>query len=82
MNQISKTKAVELIKNSKGRFFTVTFKKNEDNSLRTINGTFSAKSQNNDLGYLTINERKVGFRNVDTRNIKNITIGGVSYKVR
>lgn len=80
--RIGRTKAVELIKNSKGRFFSITFVKNEDGSDRTINGVFSSKNTSSDLGYLLICERGNGLRNVDTRTIKSLTISGKEYSVR
>ena len=75
---ISKTKAVDLINETKGRFFTVTFMK-KDGKERTMNG--NRKGITN-LGYISMNVPKVGVRNVDPRTLKTIKVSGVIYKVK
>lgn len=53
---ISRTKALELLKDSKGAFVTVVFKK-KDGTIRTLNGQYSAKIQPTiGLGLVTLRE--------------------------
>jgi hypothetical protein len=83
MKRISKEKALELMTNNKGRFFTATFiKKNGEE--RTINGKYKSVSK---LGYVKIAEHNVGtkeagrIRNVNLQTIKALKIGGQLCKV-
>ena len=78
MNIISKTKAVSLINNSKGKRFTVVFTK-QDGTIRTING--SRKNQT-PLGYITISVPNKGYRNVNPNTMKELRINGSVYKIR
>lgn len=79
---ISKSKAVELIQNSKGRFFTVDFVK-KDNSQRTINCNYKIPSKPSKLGYIMVYSMKdKGYKNINPQTIKNLTINNINYKVR
>lgn len=86
---ISKSKAVELIRNSSGRFFTVSFLK-KDNSERTINGrvkvTKGSKGGKNpatDLGYLSVYSNvDKQYRNVNSQTLTNLKINGEVYRVK
>lgn len=84
MNRISRTKAVEMITKSKGKFFTVTFTKKKDNSTRTINGNFKISNDNpSKLGYLTIYSPKdKGYRNINSQTLKSLNINGTTYSIR
>lgn len=75
---ISKTKAVEMITASKGRFFTVTFTK-KNGEERTMNGNLKAITK---LGYITMNVPKEGPKNVDPRTLKMIKVNGTICKVK
>ena len=77
---ISKTRAVELINTSKGKFFTVTFTK-AGGTTRTINGNTKGKMTNQ--GYLNIYSMKdKGYRNVNVRTISALKLNGESYKIK
>ena len=81
MNKISRTGAVELIKNSDTIVFKVGFIKN-NNEPRTIVGTFKEEDLTN-LGYLTIESiEDSGIRSVNTRTINYLKIDGVEYAVK
>ena len=87
-NKISKTKAVELINNTNGKIFTVTFL-NKDNKERTINGrlkvTKNLKGNKNkaaDLGYITMFSMKdKGYRNVNKQTLISLKTAGSSYQI-
>ena len=78
---ISRSKAVDLILKSQGKFFTVTFNKN-DTTERTIN----AKRHNSPLtktGYIGVySVQDQGFRNVNPRTIKVLNCDNINYKVK
>lgn len=85
---INKNKAVELIKSSNGKFFTVTFL-NKQNTARTINGrlkapaTKSGKNNATALGYITMYSNKdKGYRNVNSQTVQELKINGSIYNVR
>lgn len=81
---ISRTKAVDMIQNSKGHFFTVIFIK-KDGSERTMNCQYSSRSSQSNarLGYVTVTETNNKTpKNVNTQTIKALSIGGTLYKVR
>lgn len=80
--KISKTKAVELIKSTKGKFFTVTFMK-KDGTIRTINGNYKNTNTSDTLGYLKVYSMKdKGYRQVNTQSIKTISFMSKTYNVR
>lgn len=86
---ISKSRAVELMKTSQGRFFTVSFTK-KDNSERTINGrtkvTKGSKGGKNpatNLGYVSVySTKEKGYRNVNSQTITSLKINGNTYRVK
>jgi len=86
---ISRSRAVELMKTSQGRFFTVSFMK-KDNTERTINGrtkvTKNSKGGKNpatNLGYVSVySTKEKGYRNVNSQTITNLKINGETYKVK
>lgn len=79
--RISKTTAVNLITNSKGKMFTVTFL-NKNGKKRTINGNYNS-NRKSELGYLKVNDMKEKkIKNVNTQTIKNIKINKTTYSVR
>lgn len=81
MTRISRTNAINALLNSKGKFFTVTFKKT-NGSVRTINGNCKANSLTR-LGYLTMYSFKdKSYKNVNTRSITSVSINNTVYTVR
>lgn len=78
---ISRTKAVELIEENKGKFATVTFiKKNGEE--RTINFNRS-KNGTTKLGYLRVNNIKENkYASVDPKTITALHIAGKKLKVK
>lgn len=81
--RINKIQAVNLIKSSKGKFFTVTFK-TRNNLERTINCNTKISTNNpNDLGYFTVNSiSDKGYRTINSQTISKISINGLTYNVR
>lgn len=85
---ISKTKALDLIKNSKGHFFTATFTK-KDNTQRTINCQYLKDQTASDLGYVKVKEAaklkanpKDSTRQINIQTLTTLKIGGNLYKIR
>jgi hypothetical protein len=78
--QITRTKAVELIENTKGRFFTVTFTK-KDNTERTMNCNHK-KNAITKLGYVTVKVPKLGYRNINPQTISKLVVAGQTYNVK
>lgn len=79
MKKISKTKLIEKIENKKGKILNiVSIKKNGEQS----SFTGIIKNKSDDLGYLTIRLMKDGlFKKIDTRKIKQASVGGEKFKV-
>lgn len=80
--RISRTTATNLIKNSNGKFFTVTFKTVGKGNFRTINCNMK-KSAVTALGDLTVySMQDKDYRTVRPANITALTIEKQSYIVR
>lgn len=84
--RISRKKALELMKLSKGRFFTVEFTK-KDGENRVLNGQYmSGQKDNNsyvllkESGKLKLGENPI--RNVNLDTLKTIKISGETYRIR
>jgi len=84
---ISKTKALELMENNKGHFFTATFiaKKGE----RTINCQYLKDQGRSSLGYVKVREAikakmdpKDSIRNINLQTLKSLKIAGNTYRVK
>lgn len=79
--RITRTKAVEKIDNSKGRFFTPTFTTKAGNE-RTINCNFK-KGSVTKLGHLRVySMQDKGYRSVDPRTISKLVIDKQVFKVK
>lgn len=84
--RISRTTAINLMRNSKGQFFTVEFQK-QDGTLRTLNGQYM-KDQKLNSSYVLVKESgklKTGsnpIRNVNPDTLKVLKIGGETYRIR
>lgn len=81
LNRISKTAAVELIKKSKGRFFTVTFEK-KTGDVRVLNGTVKADTFMNNQGYINVKESNGDIRQINPRTITELKINKECYIVK
>lgn len=78
----NKTTAVNLITNSKGKFFTVTFVK-KNGTTRTINGNYKQPKKPNPLGYLNVYSMSdKGYRNINPTTIKAVSINNTTYTVK
>lgn len=81
MSRVSRSKAVELIKGSKGKFFTATFTK-KDGSSRTINCNYKSGSTTN-MGYIRVYSMKdKGYRTINPQTLKALVINNNTYTVR
>lgn len=81
---ISRTAAIDMIRNSKGHFFTVTFTK-KDGSLRTMNCQYSkdVPQRQSHLGYVTVMEvSEKAPKNVNTQTLSALKIGGKNYSIK
>lgn len=82
VRKVSRTEAVNMITATKGRFFTVTFKK-ANGTIRTINGNYKTPRRPNALGYLNIYSAKDnGYRNVNPQTIMEVKVNNNIYKVK
>lgn len=86
--KITRTKALEMMKNNKGRFFTVTFVK-QDKTERTLNGIYVKDQTPSPLGYIIMKEAKLmksgakeQIRNINLQTLKSIKIAGKTYQVK
>lgn len=78
---ISKTKAVEIINSTKGKFFTVTFI-TKDNRMRTINCNKKADSTTA-LGYIRVYSTKdKGYRSINPNTMNELKYNGITYKIK
>lgn len=87
-NKISRTKALDLMKNNKGHFFTVQFIK-QDGSLRTLNGQYVKGQNPSPLGFILVKEAKLmksnakeQIRNVNIQTLRSLKISGNSYSIK
>ena len=92
--KISKAKSVELLKGSKGKFFSVTFIK-KDGSERVLNGRVGVykskfaplngegmKYNPSDYGLVTVfDAQKKAYRMVNTNTIRELIVDGETYDV-
>ena len=85
--KISRTKALDLIQNSNGKFFTVTFIK-KDGTRRVLNGQYTPDMGVSPLGYILVKDisavRKKEVKtvkNVNLQTIESITLNNVLSKI-
>jgi hypothetical protein len=76
---ISRTQAINLINNSKGRRFTVTFIKNTNGEIRTLNGS---RYNQTPLGNITMSIPNKGYRSFNPNNLLELRINGYNYTVK
>lgn len=83
---ISRTQALELMKNNKGHFFTAVFVTKED-KLRTINGQYLKDQGDSVLGYVKVTEsskakkKSNAVRNVNLQTLQLLKIGKKIFNV-
>lgn len=77
----SKKNIVSILRNNVGKFFGITFIK-KDGTQRTLNGHMSDKKFITDLGYLQVITNKKEHKQVDPKNILELTINGNKYIVK
>lgn len=80
--KISKSNAVQKIKDSKGRFFTVGFIKADGKTERFLNGVVKASNFMNNQGYINVTESNGNKRQVNPKTIFALSIGKVIYKTK
>jgi len=68
---ISRTKAVEIMKNSNGKKLTVTFTKNNGDK-RIIHGIVNPNQFMNNLGYINFIEDEDEYRLINPRTIEKV----------
>lgn len=81
MTNISKTKLLNIIKESKGKFFSVTWIK-KDGSERTVVGKVAKEKFQNKFGYIVVKEGSNEYKLVDPRTLKSATIDKIQYSVK
>ena len=82
MKSISKKKAIEMILNSKGRYFSVEFIK-KDLTARKLTGHVKKEKCMTSNGYIRLKTWLTEeTRMVDTRTINNLTINSQKFKVK
>lgn len=80
-SKISRTAMVDLLKNTNGRFFTITWIKNNGDE-RTINGKVSKNNFYSSLGYINVKTSKGEIKLVNPTNLKKLVVSGTTYKVK
>jgi hypothetical protein len=70
--KISRTKALDLIQNSNGKFFTVTFIK-KDGSRRVLNGQYTPDMGVSPLGYILVKDISA-VRKKEVKTVKNVNL--------
>ena len=86
---ITKHNALDLMKNSKGHFFTAIFRK-KDNTLRKINCQYLKDQEQSELGYVKVNELcklkskggETAVRSINLQTIEILVIGKNVFKVK
>lgn len=81
MNRVSRSRAVDMIKGSKGRFFTATFKK-RDGSSRTMNCNYKTGSVTNMGGIRVYSMQDKGYRTINPQTLSELVINNTTYRVR
>ena len=92
-NRISRSKALDIIDNLKGKRFTAIFTK-KDGTERTINGSVMPTVDGSKLGYITVKEASILKRNkklgtndnavkqINLQTLKSLKANGQTYKIR
>lgn len=81
IRRVSRTKMLEVLNGTKGRFFTSTHI-GTDKQPHVING-IRFKEQNSPMGYILVHSCSKGeCRNINPQTITDLKFGGVHYKVK
>lgn len=85
--KISRIRAYELMKNSKGKFFTATFIK-KDGTKRTMNCQWLPEQEEPKLGYVKVKDAvlikktpKACTRSINLQTISTLKVNGKHYKI-
>lgn len=85
---ITRTKALKLIENNKGHFFSVVFDK-KSGEERVMNAQYLSDQSDSSLGYVKVKETgkmrtdpKKAIRNINLQTLKKISIAGKTYNVK
>jgi hypothetical protein len=81
VKKVPKTTLLDIMKSSKGRFFTVSWIK-KDGSERTANGKVTQAKFQNQLGYIVLKTKKDEYKLVDPRTLKSAILDGIHYVVK
>jgi len=80
--KLSRSKLLDLMRyDSKGRFFGVTFDKN-DGTERVLNIQVKSDDFSNTKGYIKARTSAGDFKLVDSRTVKKVTLNGKIYKAK
>lgn len=86
--RLSRTKALQLMKDNKGRFFTAVFTK-KDGEVRKINAQYVPDQDLSNLGYVKVREASKlktnpsdSIRQINLQTLKTLKVGGVEYQIR
>lgn len=87
VQRISRKKALQLMQDNKGRFFTVVFKK-KDGTTRTMNAQYMKDQDQSVLGYVKVREASKlktdpadSVRQINLQTLSQVKIGGSLYKI-
>lgn len=79
VSKVSRTKMVQVINETKGRFFTVTHI-DKDGQARTMNA-IKKNTPATELGYITVySVQDKGYRNINPQTLTDLSFGRVHYK--
>ena len=87
VHRISRQRALNMISNNKGHFFTAVFTK-QNGEERTINCQYLKDQKNKSLGYVMVKEvqkMKDGtnsIRQINMQTLRKLRIGGQTYTIR
>ena len=78
--KLSRTKIVDLMRDSGGKFMTILWTKT-NGEIRLMNCKVAKGTNLTKMGYLPVTETKTkSLKNVDPRTIKSLKLSGVVYK--
>ena len=87
IRSISRQKALDMMANNKGHFFTAVFVK-QDGTERTINCQYLKDQHSNPLGYVMVKEAQKmkdgvnAIRQINLQTLRKLRIGGQNYNIR
>ena len=81
VSYVAKTKLLEVLKDTKGRFFAITWIK-KDGTERTINGKVTKLKFQNSLGYIVVKTKDKEYKLVDPRTLVKAIVNGINYIVK